>query len=95
MQKELKIYMDSNNLSPIKQDPIIGHFYALYHQLMWHRISIECIDFDGSIICFLIDTGKSMHANKNQIYPLASNFFNIPGQVMLFIIIKLLKVIME
>lgn len=84
MQKALKLKMDLNNLSPIKEDPIIGHFYALYHQQKWHRVSIECIDFDGSIVCFFIDTGKSVHANKSQIYPLESNYFIIPGQVILF-----------
>lgn len=73
--------MNSNNLSPIKNDPIIGDFYALYHQQKWHRVAIECINSDESIVCFFVDTGKSVDANINQIYPLKSKYFNIPGQV--------------
>lgn len=76
--------MELNDLSPINNDPIVGYFYALYHQQKWHRVSIECIDGNDSIICFFIDTGKSVHATKNQIYPLESKYFNISGQVIFY-----------
>jgi len=66
---------------PIKTIPIIGYYYALYHQQKWHRIVVESIDFKNSIKCFFIDTGKSIIVNQNQIYSLTPKLFQICGQV--------------
>lgn len=80
MQTELNLNMATNDQNPIN-DVMVGHYYALYHQEKWHRVVVKCIDFDETVLCFLIDSGKSTHANRNQIYPLESTFFNKCGQV--------------
>jgi len=82
MQKELNLNMATNDQNPIN-DVMVDHYYALYHQEKWHRVVVKCIDFDGTVLCFLIDSGKSTHANRNQIYQLESKFFSIRGQVII------------
>lgn len=69
--------------------PIIGHYYALYHQQRWHRVVVESIVFDNLIKCFFIDTGKSVIVNQNQIHTLDPKFVQICSQTMKAVLNKL------
>lgn len=80
MQIELNTRI-TNDQHLIKNDIVIGQFYALYHQQIWQRIIVESIDFNDLVLCFCIDTGKIMCANIKQIYRLESKFFDVYGQV--------------
>lgn len=82
----MQLELNHNNRDFINQkftadNLTIGQHYTLYHNQNWHRILIECIDFDDSIICFFIDSGKVIRVHRNQIYPLNPKFYNIFGQV--------------
>lgn len=83
MQVEFnKVYRNTSR-RPIENNPVVGHHYALYHHQKWYRIIIECIDFDYSVVCFCIDTGKTVRTHRNQIYSLEHKFYDIPGQVII------------
>lgn len=80
MQRELNT-RTTNDQHLIKNEIVIGQFYALYHQQTWQRIIVERMDFDDLVLCFCIDSGKVMSANIDQIYRLEPKFFDVCGQV--------------
>lgn len=68
--------------SQFEKKPTIGRYYALFHQQKWYRIIIENIDVNNSVKCLLIDNGKIIDVQQNDIYPLEPKYYNVCGQVM-------------
>lgn len=59
-----------------------GEFYAVLYNTSWHRVQIcESTEEDGTVTCFMVDTGEQLNISKDQICCLEPVFMKTKTQV--------------
>lgn len=66
----------------IAEQVIEGEFYAVLYNSFWHRVQIcSPSEDDGTVTCFMVDTGEQLNISKDQICYLEPAFMKTKTQV--------------
>lgn len=81
MQAKFNYTMNTTGFS-IAEEVIEGEFYAVLYNTSWHRVQIcSPTDEDGTVTCFMVDTGEQLNISKDQICSLEPVFMKTKTQV--------------
>lgn len=81
MQAKFNDTMNSAGFS-IVEEVVEGEFYAVLYNTSWHRVQISSpADDDGTVTCFMVDTGEQLTISKDQICYLEPVFMKTKTQV--------------
>lgn len=81
MQAKFNDVMNTTGFS-IAEQVTVGQFYAVLYNNSWHRVQVcDPIEEDGSVTCFMVDTGEQLNVSKDQICNLEPVFMKTKLQV--------------
>lgn len=81
MQAKFNDTMNTAGFS-IAEQVIEGEFYAVLYNSFWHRVQIcSPSEDDGTVTCFMVDTGEQLNISKDQICYLEPAFMKTKTQV--------------
>lgn len=81
MQAKFNDTMKTTGFS-IAEQVTEGEFYAVLYNSIWHRVQIcSPTEDDGTVTCFMVDTGERLNISKDQICYLEPVFMKTKTQV--------------
>lgn len=82
MQAKFNDTMNTTGCS-IVEEVTEGEFYAVLYNKLWHRVQIcgSTEEDDGTVTCFMVDTGEQLNISKDQICSLDPVFMKTKTQV--------------
>lgn len=81
MQAKFNDTMNTTGYS-IAEQITEGEYYAVLYNSTWHRVRISSpVEEDGTVTCFMVDTGELYNVSKDQICNLEPVFMKTKLQV--------------